>query len=632
MRNRRLHILIALLLAGLWGAAVYLGHASGYLGFLDRVESTLTDLRTLVRGVKVPPDIVTIVAIDDGMVKRGGAYPPSRSDLARIIDAIAQLGPKVIAVDLLLVDRGPADGDAALANSLAAVPTVLAAAAVFPETSQPIAADSGGPLSRLPRAERFLLPVQAFADQAEVGIVNVATDRSGTPNAVPMLFRTSDKIELSLPLRVAALAIGKPLTIEPNRLVFGDRVVPTDSNYALPITYYGPRRTIRTVSAASAIEGQLDRQAIQDRIVVLGAAVTGQGDFFPTPFDSLMPGLEVISTAITHLLAGDGILRDRSVRRADAMVAVLFPMLLVGLLAWRRSAIGIQAMAAVVVVGAAANIFAFTHGIWFNATTALAAGAPPAILFGAMQLSSGRRSAQYFASRSGLLEQFQSPGVNEWLTQDPGFLLEPVRQDAAVVFVDLSGFTSLSERLEPDAVRDLLKQFHALVDKEAIRCGGMITGFLGDGAMLLFGLPAPSADDAARAAECSIGLCVKTERWIKTLPPSIGAGIGFKIGAHSGPIVASRLGGGSHQHITATGDTVNVASRLMEVAAHHDVRLALSHNLRVDAERSGARLQRGTLAGPVETQIRGRSGSLTVWLWHNEFQPVREATRSDAAL
>ena len=74
-------------------------------------------------------------------------------------------------------------------------------------------------------------------------------------------------------------------------------------------------------------------------------------------------------------------------------------------------------------------------------------------------------------------------------------------------------------------------------------------------------------------------LCVKTERWIKTLPPLIAARTGFKIGAHFGPIVASRLGGRSHQHITATGDTVNVASRLMEVAAQHDVRLALSDTL-----------------------------------------------------
>src|SRR5207249_10578644 len=86
-----------------------------------------------------------------------------------------------------------------------------------------------------------------------------------------------------------------------------------------------------------------------------------------------------------------------------------------------------------------------------------------------------------------LLEQFQTPGLQQWLTRDPDFLLAPVRQNAAVVFVDLSGFTSLSETLDPDATRGLLKEFHALVDKEVTRCGGMITSFLGDGAMILFG-------------------------------------------------------------------------------------------------------------------------------------------------
>ena len=107
--------------------------------------------------------------------------------------------------------------------------------------------------------------------------------------------------------------------------------------------------------------------------------------------------------------------------------------------------------------------------------------------------------------------------------------------------------------------------------------------------------------------------------------------IGFKIGAHFGPIVASRLGGRNHQHITATGDTVNIASRLMEVAARHDVRLALSDTLRIAAERIGARLKTGSLAGPVETQIRGRSGSLTVWLWRGEHPTMDQRTHPDAA-
>ena len=57
------------------------------------------------------------------------------------------------------------------------------------------------PLARLPEADRFLLPLPAFADHAEVGIANVTTGQTGTPLSVPMLFRTRDKIELSFPLR-----------------------------------------------------------------------------------------------------------------------------------------------------------------------------------------------------------------------------------------------------------------------------------------------------------------------------------------------------------------------------------------------------------------------------------------------
>ena len=263
-------------------------------------------------------------------------------------------------------------------------------------------------------------------------------------------------------------------------------------------------------------------KTLQGRIVVLGATATGAGDFFPTPFDSLMPGVEIISTAITHLVAGDGIVRDRPVRIVDTVMAIGLPLLLVGLLVWRRNAVGLLAVTAVVLIWAAANAVAFAHGIWLDAATTIATTAPPVILFGSLQLWSGRRRAQHLAAQNELLEQFQTPGLRGWLTRNPDFLLAPVRQNAAVVFIDLSGFTSLSETLDPDATRGLLKEFHALVDKEVTRCGGMITSFLGDGAMILFGLPAePAADDATRAAECSIALCVKTERWIKTLPTSI---------------------------------------------------------------------------------------------------------------
>lgn len=625
MRSRRVQILVALVFTALWGAGIYAAHANGHLRFLDRLEATLTDWRTQARGVQRPPDLVTIVAIDDTVVKRGGSYPLPRADLARVVDTIVQFKPKVVAIDLLLVDRSAAIGDATLANTLATGPMVLAAAAIFPSASETVA-PSEGPLAVLPEAERFLQPLPAFADHAEVGVVNVATGQSGSPLAVPMLFRTRDKVELSFPLRVAARALDQPLTVAPDRLMLGDRAVPTDSDFALPITYYGPRRTIRTVSAQSIFDGTLDRAAIENRIVVIGASVAGGGDFYPTPFDSLMPGVEVVSTAITHLVAGDGIVRDRKVHIIDALTAILLPMLLVGLLAWRRSALGIMAAAAVMVGWAGLNLFAFTHGVWLNAATTLAAAVPPVAVFAGVQLWAGGRRTQYFAAKSRSLAQFQAPALQEWLARDPNFLSKPVRQDAAVVFVDLSGFTGLSERIDPDELRDLLKAFHALIDKAAIDCGGMITGFLGDGAMILFGLPRAMPDDAARALKCAVDLHRGLERWIASLPPAVAGQLGFKIGAHCGEIVASRLGE-SHQHITATGDTVNVASRLMEVAAQNDARLALSDTLLDAADFHGA--PDGVLSGPLLAQVRGRSGVVTVWFWRDRDGPGQDAAKAE---
>jgi adenylate cyclase len=613
--------LIAVCLAGLWGGGVYLAHSQGRLHALDRAEAAITDFRTVLRGVRTPPDLVTIVEIDDAVVDRLGSYPLPRSDLARIVDAITRLKPKVLALDILLLDKRSEDGDAALAKSLGIGPTVIAAAAVFPASSQSIAVqDSEGPLARLPRAEHFLFPLKRFADQTEVAVVNVATDETGTPRSIPMLFRTDDGIATSFPFSVAALAHGGGSAIEPDRLILGQLSIPTDADHALPITFYGPRRTIRTVSANALLAGEVPADVVQDRIVIVGATVTGGGDFFSTPFEPgrAMPGVEVIATAITHLMAGDVVLRDKSVRIADGIICVLLPVSLVGLLAWRRSIASLLAAASVILIWMSVTSLAYSNGIWLSAALPVAATALPAVLFGAFQLWSGRSRAQYFATKSQLLEQFQPPTIQRWLTANPSFLVEPVRQNAAIIFIDLSGFTALSEALGPDRIRDLLKDFHALVDREVTMSGGMITSFLGDGAMILFGLPEPSADDAFRAAGCAVRLSASTAQWLAGLPPPVAARLGYKVGAHFGVIVASRLGGASHHHITATGDTVNVASRLMEVAARHGVEIAVSDELLRAAGPNSALFLSGILTGPDETQIRGRSGSLTIWLWRNE--------------
>jgi adenylate cyclase len=315
-------------------------------------------------------------------------------------------------------------------------------------------------------------------------------------------------------------------------------------------------------------------------------------------------------------MTGDGLVRDRRTRLADMAFAVILPMAFVGLLSWRRSLPGMAAILGVGAVWLAVNLAAFSQNIWLSFTLPLAAAAPPAILYGLLQIWLGRRSARQFAEESQLLQRFQAPALAKWLVQNPTFLAAPVRQVAAIVFIDLSGFTGLSEKLGPGAVRELLNAFYGLVEEEAAACGGMITNFMGDGAMILFGLPEATGEEAANATRCAERLANRTRAWLASLPPAAAKGTGFKIGAHLGVIVASRLGGATHQQITATGDTVNVASRLMEVAAGHGADIALSDDLWQAAGPDNPLHGSGTLRGPAEAEIRGRTGRLAIWLWH----------------
>ncbi len=616
--NHRVQTVIALLLAGLWGAALGYLHLRPGFDPLERIEATLADLRSSIVGVRPSPDIVSIIAIDDRTAAAHG-YPLDRATLARLVASIGTLQPKALALDILLVDPGTEEGDAALATALKDTPSIIAGAATFPKSLQAVTENPEDPLAAVPQAQQLLLPQPRFAEAAALGIVNVATDQSGVPRFIPLFSRAANRLDAAFPLRVAAIGLGAEPLIENNGIRLGARRIPTDTGQRLPLTFYGPAGSIRTYSAADALDGKLSADAVTGKVVVIGATVTGGGDVFPTPFDPILPGVEVMSTAITHLIAGDGMVRDSRTRQADAGIAVLLPVLLVALIAWRRSSLGFVIIGLTVIVWAMLNLAAFANGYWLSAALPIAAGLPPALIFGAAELWRDRGRATHFADQSERLQRIEAPGLGEWLARDPAFLAEPVRQNASVVFIDLSGFTGLSEAVGPAMVREILSSFFELIDEEVRQHGGAITSFMGDGAMILFGLPAPTEDDAARAAACAVRLADRTRLFLAGHPELRRRRIGFKLGAHCGPIVASRLGTGDRQQITATGDTVNVAQRLMEVAASRGAELALSADLLRDAGPNAVPLQRGELTGPFETNLRGRARGMTIYAWHGEM-------------
>ena len=207
--------------------------------------------------------------------------------------------------------------------------------------------------------------------------------------------------------------------------------------------------------------GKPDGGLLEGKVVVIGSTATGGGDVFPSPFDPVLPGVEVMATAIGNVLHDEGLVRDYRVRMADAAIGMVSAVGVVLLLGWRRSGTGLASICIVLLILAAVNQWVFANGIWLSATLPLAAALPPAILFGATQLWLNRNKAQLFEDQSHLLQRVQAPGLGDWLAEHPNFLAEPVQLSASIVFVDLSGFTGLSETAGPKVARDVLTSFMA---------------------------------------------------------------------------------------------------------------------------------------------------------------------------
>jgi adenylate cyclase len=456
-----------------------------------------------------------------------------------------------------------------------------------------------------------LWPARPFEGAAKIGLANIATEPSGGPRHLPLLFQTDRGLQPSFALRGAALNAGDP-GFSIGKVRIAGAPLALDLGYHLPLRFYGPRGTFETISASDLLSGPAT-PALQDRIVVVGVTATGVGDTFATPFDPILPGVEVLATGIAQLSGGDSLVRDTAVRKVDVAATLLFTIGAALIILLVPVSAGLAVVAAALGLWLVATVILFGHGYWLSAALPLAGAIPSVAAATVLRQVLDRRRSQELARAAAALGQFQSPVLADRIARNPDFLREPVKQTAAILFVDLSGFTRLSEQLGLSRTREFLMQFHTLVANKAVAHGGLVTSFMGDGAMIAFGIPDSHADDASRAFDTAWELVKDLRAWIDQGGMSSRVR-GMRLGAHLGPVVVSRLGPEMHQHITATGDTVNVASRLMEVAKQHNATLAVTMEFFTAVGDDGARRRKPDDIRNVE--IRGRQEHATVALWH----------------
>ena len=187
------------------------------------------------------------------------------------------------------------------------------------------------------------------------------------------------------------------------------------------------------------------------------------------------------------------------------------------------------------------------------------------------------------------------------------------RQEITVAFVDLRGSTAMAEHMDPAQLSNFISSFRRRVMQAAQAHGGVVDKFMGDGALLLFGVPEPAPDDAKRAILCAREIVRLIDRWNakRHFNPPIRVGIGL----HSGEAFCGVLGAHDRLEFTVLGDVVNVAARTEQMAKRFGTSLVATE---------------GTVARACEAQEwqdvghevpRGRSGSIRMLVPSDQVPP-----------
>jgi adenylate cyclase len=588
------------------------------------LESGTLAWRYALRGPQTPAAPVSIVAIDDASVAAAGGWPIRRDRLGTAIERLSEAGAAVIAVDLLMAESArERAADAGLARALRSSGRTLlpVAAKMRPQrVDGPAPANLAGHTVTLHRAAAappppapaaLLTPVGPLADAAAgLGHVNVLLGPDGALAGVHPAIRIPEAGALpSLALLAAARYHGlarQEVTIDlPAAVHLGARRVPLGREGHWTANFYGPAGSFPTIPLIDVLRGSFEPEAVRGRVIWLGATATSAGDTFVTPFDPAMPGVEAFATLTANLLDGRFLAHGPWTTLAE-MAAVL----LLGALSWHaarlrpaRLAVPAALLPAAAWVALTLAAFSFWQ-VWLNLTVPLAAA-----LLGA-GAAVGARLVLGDAQRRRLAHYVPQPLAEALASADrPAF--EGQVLPAAVMFVDMVGFTARSETASPEDTVATMRQLHAELEDGAARHGGYVDNFAGDGAMLVFGVPRPREDDAARALACARELLARTAR--RRLP--------VRIGLHFGRVQVARLGGRQQHQLTLAGDTVNLASRLMAVAKERGVALAVSAAAVANVPDS----RTAPLSGMVYTAampIRGRQAAVDVWLGPYTAKPA----------
>ena len=544
---------------------------------------------------------IKIITIDEKTLSKYGLMRTWTRDIyAKLIDQLMSAGtsPEIIAFDIMFVGDTEPECDKAFADAAARHGAVISGAnLVYERGDAYYVADSDAITVDDVTLDFVEVPFDALKAVSEYGFSNAVMDLDGfirySITSVDYNGETVDSFAYKIYRKHCELS-GETFT-EPKLM---------GETRRFGFTYTGGPDTYEMISMCDVIDGNVDPRVFQNCIVLVGAHASGLQDQYnaSVSHSEQMYGVEINANILQSLIDGTTYVKENDLKYA---LIASFCVLAFGLI----SGCMVPGLGFLFLLAALAIDF-FLCKIMIRCGVSYGFEIPAIMLvFAFVDSVFGQYLVQGIKNRQVLrtLNQYVAPAVVDKLQNGGDFKVElgGENREIAVFFIDIRGFTTMSEGLSPEEVVGILNEYLGLVTKAIFDNGGTLDKYIGDAVMALFNAPF-DLDDYAYKAVCTARDVIAGEQELsRKLMEKFGRTIGFGIGINLGEAVVGNIGCDFRKDYTAIGDTVNTASRLESNAKRNQI--LISQSVR---DRLGDRIE-ATEIGAIP--LKGKSKEVIVY-------------------
>ena len=582
----------------------------------EKVEGRTYDLRLHLKSLfkqEPPAEDIIIIKIDEKSIKQIGRWPWKRDVMARLINNISKEKPRVIGLDIMFSEREGRKTDKALSAALKKTQNlVLAAAFIMPSEGRDVKTQKKLPdffwdsafmevvsVKGIDWKESAIKPasvnppLKEFAENALLGHVNMFSDRDGVLRWEAMYLNYGDDCYPSFALQTARIALG----IEMKDMILyggsgirlGSQFISVDNSGRVLINYRDRNNSFKTISASDIIKGRVKKGTLKGKIVLIGATALATYDEKVSPLTANMPGVEKNANVIENIMQNNFI---KKAPHAAEPVVILFTGLFLGFILPRfraipGAAIAIGFMLFFTLIGSFLLIY---QNLWINLVYPVA---NMSIIFVAQTVAKFFFEERKAREIRRIFSNYVSPKIVEELINNPEKAkLGGERKTVTILFSDLMGFTTLSEKLPPEEVVAMLNEYFKEMVDIIFRWDGTLDKFVGDEIVVFWGAPVEQPNHAELAMRCALHMSDKLnkmqEKWRSEGKDILDCGIGI----NTGEVIIGNIGAeGKKMDYTVIGDHVNLTARVEKLTREYKTRILLAENTVKDIEpliKSGA--------------------------------------------